>query len=270
MGISACIITFNNERTIERCLKSLAWVDEIVVVDSFSTDSTYDTCKEYAHRLEQREWPGFRDQYSYATSLAENDWIIFVDADEDIPPPLSEEIVEAVSVRAAPPLPPDVPAPSGAPDGFIIYRHSYYLGRWIRYGGWNPDREIRLYKKGKGSWTPGLHSTVAVEGEVGTLKNVIHHYNYKDLSDQLRTIDRYSEDAARDMKKAGKRCSVTDLVLRPVARFFRDYFIKRGFRDGRPGLIIALATSFYVFTKYAKLWELGNVKENGGEKQDGG
>lgn len=241
MALTASIITFNNERTIEQCLQSISWADEIIVVDSFSTDATYDICKKYAHRLEQKKWPGFRDQYDYATSLASHEWIIFVDADEVVPPELAEEIKRETGKSVY--------------DAYLIYRQTYYLGRWIQYGGWNPDREIRLYRRGKGRWEGGLHATVKTDGNVGKLKNIIHHYNYKDISDQIQTIDRYSRNAAEDMLREGKRHSMVRLISRPFFRFFRDYFIKRGYKDGLPGFIIAVATGFYVFIKYAKLWE---------------
>lgn len=244
MTVSACIITFNNERTIENCLKGLNWAGEIIVVDSFSTDSTYEICKKYAHRSEQRKWPGFRDQYEYATSLARHDWIIFVDADEVIPTELAEEIKKETAQSQY--------------DAYLIYRQTYYLGRWIQYGGWNPDREIRLYRKGKGRWEGGLHAAVRVDGHVGRLQNIIQHYNYKDISDQIQTIDRYSKNAAEDMFKEGKKHRITRLIFRPIFRFFRDFFIKRGYKDGLPGFVIAVATSFYVFIKYAKLWEVSN------------
>lgn len=241
MSISASIITYNNERTIENCLKSLGWADEIIVVDSFSTDLTYEICKKYAHKIEQRKWPGFRDQYDYATSLAAHDWIIFVDADEVISPELADEVVKAAS--------------EGKYDGFLIYRQTYYLGRWIRHGGWNPDREIRLYKKGKGRWEGGLHATVRIEGKIGKLDEIIEHYNYRDISDQINTIDRYSRNAAEDMLQQGRKYSLIQLIFRPIFRFFRDFIIKKGYKDGLPGFIIAVATGFYVFIKYAKLWE---------------
>ncbi len=246
MAISACILTYNEEHIIEKCLRSLDWADEIIIVDSFSSDSTFDICKKYADRLEQRQWPGFRDQYDYATSLASHDWIIFIDADEIVPPELADEINKETVKNNY--------------DGFLIYRQTYYLGRWIKHGGWNPDGKIRVYKKGKGEWEGGLHATVKVDGKVGKLKNIIHHYNYKDISDQIRTIDRYSANAADEMLKKGKSFGIHQLILRPLFRFFRDYFLKRGYKDGLPGFIIAVATGFYVFIKFAKLWELTHIE----------
>jgi hypothetical protein len=141
-------------------------------------------------------------------------------------------------------------------DGFIIYRSTYYLGRWIRYGGWYPDYEIRLYRRDKGRWEGGLHAKVVVEGKVGALKNLYLHFTYRDISDQIQTIDKYSRMAAEDLLGNGEKFNLFKLLLHPPFRFVKEYLFKSGFRDGLPGLIIIISTMFYVFIKYAKLWEL--------------
>ncbi len=252
--ISACIITFNNERTVEKALKSVVpWVKEIIVVDSFSTDTTPDIVKRYTDRFEQREWPGFRDQYNYCISRASNDWVIFVDADEEVSRELSQEI-EARLIQDR-----------GMYDGYIAHRRTFYLGRWIMHGGWVPDYEIRVFRKSKGRFEGGLHAKVKVEGKVGELSNFYYHYNYRDIADQVSTINTYSEQAAMDMRKRGRRFSWLDLMFRPVFRFLKEYIIKRGFMDGLPGLVIAVSTMYYVFVKYAKLWELEKGLKEGEE-----
>lgn len=247
MGISASIITYNNERTIENTLKSLSWVSEIIIVDSFSTDNTPAICKKYTNTFSQRKWPGFKKQYEFSTSLAKNDWVFFVDADEVVSENLANEILNEIS--------------SDKYDGFLIYRHTFYLGRWIEHGGWNPDREIRVYRKSRGRWEGGLHATVKVNGNIKRLQNYIGHYNYKDVSDQIQTIDKYSTIAAKELLDAGRAPSVTQMIFRPFFRFLRDYFVKRGYKDGVPGLVVSICTSFYVFTKYAKLWELTHLTD---------
>ncbi|MBP1698838.1 MAG: waaE, partial [Deltaproteobacteria bacterium] len=144
--VSVYVLTTNNRRTIERCLKSLSWAQELVVIDSFSQDGTYEICKQYTDKTFQREWTGHRDQYQYAADLTTQDWIMFVDADEEIPPALAEEIRMELNGKGK------------NLDGYFAYRRTYYLGRWIRYGGWYPDGEIRLYRREKGRWEGGLHA----------------------------------------------------------------------------------------------------------------
>jgi glycosyltransferase involved in cell wall biosynthesis len=241
--ISLYVLTANNHRTIERCLKSLSWAEELVVVDSFSQDGTYEICKQYTDKIFQRKWTGHRDQYQYAADLTTRDWIMFVDADEEIPPELAEEIQAELNGRAK-----DL-------NGYFVYRRTYYLGRWIRYGGWYPDGEIRLYRRDKGKWEGGLHAKLVVDGKVGVLKNQYMHYTYGDISDQIQTIDKYSDIAVSDMVNLARPFRWENLLFNPSFRFFKDYFFKLGFLDGIPGFIIAVSTAYYAFVKHAKLWE---------------
>lgn len=253
LPISVYVLTFNNLRTIERCLKSLGWADELVIVDSFSTDGTFEVCKRYTDRAYQVAWKGHRDQYQYAADLTTREWIMFVDADEEVPSELVEEIGGMLKSRAE-----DV-------DGFFVYRRTYYLGRWIRYGGWYPDGEIRLYRRDKGKWEGGLHAKIVVGGKVSKLKSRYLHYTYRDISDQIQTIDKYSNIAAQDMAESGKKFSLLKLLFHPPFRFIKEYLFKFGFRDGLPGLIIIVSTMFYVFIKYAKIWEISISKK---ERED--
>ena len=250
--VSVYVLTTNNRRTIERCLKSLSWAQELVVVDSFSQDGTYDICKQYADRIFQRKWTGHREQYQYAADLTTLDWIMFVDADEEIPPELAEEIQIELNERAR-----DL-------DGYFVYRRTYYLGRWIRYGGWYPDGEIRLYRREKGRWEGGLHAKLVVDGKVGILRSLYHHYTYGNISDQIQTIDKYSQIAAEDLFQSGKKFSLLSLLVHPPFRFIKEYLLKSGFRDGLPGFIIIVSTMYYVFIKYAKLWEMTISKKEKG------
>jgi len=248
-AISACMITFNNERTVEKALKSVAaWASEVIVVDSFSTDATPQIARRYATSFEQRAWPGFRDQYNYCVAKARNDWVVFLDADEEISPALAAEMARRIE------------GDGGRFDGYIAHRRNFYLGRWIMHGGWVPDCEIRLFRKSKGGFEGGLHANVKVSGAVGELRHFYHHYNYRDIGDQIDTISRYSKTAAEDMLREGKRFSWIDLLFRPPIRFIKEYLFKRGFLDGMPGLVIAVSTMYYVFIKYARLWELERSK----------
>ena len=253
LPISVYVLTFNNRRTIERCLKSLQWAEELVVVDSGSTDGTYEICQGFTDKLYRKEFQGHRDQYQYAADLTTHPWIMFVDADEEVPPELVDEIRERLRDGAA------------DTDGFFVYRQTYFLGRWIRYGGWYPDGEIRLYRREKGRWEGGLHAKIAVSGRVDVLKNKYLHYTYRDISDQIQTIDKYSRIAAEDMARSGEKFSLFKLLFHPPFRFIKEYLLKTGFRDGLPGLIIIVSTMFYVFIKYAKLWEIEMLQK---EKKD--
>ena len=246
--VSAYMITFNNARTVEQALESLHWVDEIIVVDSFSTDGTLDIVKRYTDKVEQRPWPGFRDQYQYAADRCSHDWALFIDADEEISPALAADMQRVLQRAAEPSSPSPV-------RGYFGHRRTYYLGRWHLHGGWVPDKEIRLYDRRHGRWEGGLHACIHVDGPVEHLRGFYYHYTYENIADHLATINKYSDSAVQDLQAANKRASLFTLLGNPLARFFRDYLLKGGFREGIPGLIVAVNTAFYVFVKYAKLWE---------------
>ena len=248
--ISACIITYNEEKNILDCLKSVEWADEIIIVDSFSTDKTLEICRKFTDRIFQRRWAGYIDQKNFALGQSRCQWVLFLDADERLSPMLTEEIQKELS--------------SGPEkwDGFSFPRHVYYLGRWINHGGWYPDRSLRLFKKDKGRWA-GIdpHDKVAVTGKVKKLKNDLWHFNYRNFSDQIKTTDSFSSIAAEQMKAKREKNLLPKLIFKPMVKFFETYFWKRGFLDGLPGFIISVATSFYIFTKYAKYWELLHEKQ---------
>ena len=234
-AVSACMITFNNSRTVEKALKSVAsWASEIIVVDSFSTDGTFEIAKKYATISEQRPWPGFRDQYNYCISKAKNDWVIFLDADEEISKELAEEIAERLELDA------------GAYDGYIAHRRNYYLGRWIMHGGWVPDSEIRHFRKSKGTFAGGLHANVRL-GRVGELKHALPLQRYRRPID---TINRYSLNAAQDMLRERDFLSSTCCCVR---RVYKGILSKGFSTDCRA---VSQSPPYYVFAKYAKLWEL--------------
>ena len=259
--VSAYMITRDNARTVETALRSVAaWADEIVLVDSFSTDQTLEIARRYGAKIEQRPWPGFSDQYQYASERCRNDWVLFLDADEELAPDLIREIQEELPRNAARPEAEQV-------RGYYGHRRTWYLGRWILHGGWVPDYEIRLYRRQYGEWKGGLHAKVHIDGRVAHFRGLYHHYTYADIADQLRTIDRYSTTDAADMQAAGVRASCCRMTGRALFRFVRDYVLKRGFLDGMPGFIIAVNTAFYVFVKNAKLWEAQNLRPKEGKPQ---
>jgi len=247
MKISAAVVCFNEEKNIERCLKSLEWADEIVVVDSFSTDNTVSICRKYTDRVYQRKWPGINKQKEFAVSLTKNEWVFVLDADEEVSKELRNEIRKRLE------------ADDGRYDGYMIKRHTYYLGRWINHGGWYPDYKLRLFKKSKARFVgEDPHDKVAVLGKVGKLKGDIYHYTYEDISHHLRTINSFSDVVSENMLKKKERFLLPKMLLKPPIKFFETYIYKLGFLDGIPGLIISILSSYYVFLKYAKLWEKRN------------
>jgi glycosyltransferase involved in cell wall biosynthesis len=248
--ISVCIITFNEEENIRDCLESVKWVEEIIVVDSLSKDRTVEVCREYTDKVFQREWQGHVKQKNSALTYATKEWVLCLDADERVSPELKEEIERQLTRDA------------GSFDGYSFPRRSYYLGRWITHGGWYPDYKLRLFKKSQGRWGgQDPHDKVILKGTSTRLKGEILHLVYKSLSHQLKTVDNFSAITAKVLEQEGERFSLLKLLFRSPFRFIEMYFIKQGFRDGFPGFIIAVTSSFYVFLKYAKLWELQRKKK---------
>ena len=243
-AISATIITFNEAAHLKAALESVAWADEIVVVDSGSTDGTADIARELATRVEVRDWPGYAAQKNYAASLARHDWIFSLDADERVTPEL------AASVQAWQQREPAVGA-------CRVRRVSWYLGRWMRTTDWYPDWQVRLYDRRVGTWlTRRVHESVQVRGAIGELSGELQHLPYESVSDHLQRIDRYTSLAALDLHERGRRAGGADLLLHPFAAFLRNYVLRGGMRDGRAGLAVSLLNAAYVLLKYVKLLEL--------------
>lgn len=243
--ISACVLTFNEERKIGQCLRSLTWCDELVVLDSFSTDRTIDICRQYTTCVHQQKWLGYVGQRNALRALASNPWVLFLDSDEEVSPALRDEILAALQ-------PGDTQT-----VGYEFPRQVFYLGRWIRHGEWYPDVKLRLFKKDYGR-TEGQepHDKVVVRGPVRRLKNPIWHYTYDDLADHINTLNRFSTITAEQRFAQGFSFHWTEMLLHPIGRFLKCYLLKQGFRDGKHGLTIALMASYGAFLKYAKQWEL--------------
>ncbi len=254
--LSVYMITLNNGPTIERALQSVAgWADELIVVDSHSIDGAIGIIEKYTDTLFQYDTSSQREKYQYAQDKCKNRWVLFIDADEWLTEEFKEEVEKVIS--------------SGSPsDGYVAHRRNMYLGREIKYGGWYPDREIRLYRKDKGNWAGGIHAKVNVDGKMGTLKNHYMHIPYTDTAHQIRTINRYATAFAEDLLQSQRRFHLFNMLMRPPYRFFRDYIFKKGFLDGIPGLIIAVSTMYYVFMKQAKLWEMERLHGNNGNIQE--
>lgn len=253
MKITATVITLNEEQNIEAALKSLAWADEIVVVDSQSTDRTVEIARQFTDHIFIREWPGYSAQKNFAAAQASHDWIFNLDADERASPDLVEEI-EALKKTDEP----------GA-TGFEAPRHTFYLGRWIKHSGWYPDFKLRLYDRRSGRWRGDyVHESVEVDGRVAKLSGAILHYTVRNASEHHLRLDRYTTLAAEEMFAEGKQISAASLLFSPAMAFVRSYIIRRGFLDGVPGLAIASFAAHYVFLKGVKLWE---KQRAGGEQK---
>lgn len=243
--ISVVMITYNEADNIENCLRSLEWADEIVVVDSHSTDGTADIARKYTERIIERDWPGFTVQRNFASDQAEHDWVLSIDADERVTPELKDAILDTLTNGGA------------GKSGFFIPIKTYYLGRWIRHCGWHHEK-LRLYQRSKGKFVgQHVHEKLELEGPTGRLVQHIDHYNYRNVSEQIQRVDHYSALAAQEMFDNGRRFFLPSLFIRPPVKFLETYLWKLGILDGLPGLIISVMDAYQMFLRYAKLWEMG-------------
>ena len=247
--ISAAIITYNEEKNIKRCMDSLDFCDEIVVIDSLSNDNTCQIAKDLGAKVIDQKFLGHIDQKQLAVDHCTNTWVLSLDADEEVSPELRTEILQLLNS-------------SLEYDAYMMPRVSFHLGRWIRHGGWYPDAKIRLFNKTKAYWGGyNPHDKVIVNGTVGKLKGDLKHYVFSDLRHNIDTNNSYSSIMANDLHKDGKSFSYFKLFLKPVGKFLETYIYKRGFLDGMPGFIIAVGASYSMFLKFAKHWEIEKVQK---------
>jgi glycosyltransferase involved in cell wall biosynthesis len=244
--LSVAIITYNEEANIRRTLECVKWADEIVIVDSGSTDRTVVICREYTDKVVHQDWLGFARQKNLALDKTSGDWVLSLDADEPIEPALADEIRGIMSS-------PD------ALDGYRIPRKTFFLGRQVRHGGWYPDYNLRLFRKDKGRFEERtVHEAIRVQGTVGRTRHAIEHYAYPDLASYMSSINKYSSLAVDVMAEKGIsdfKAGWVNILLRPAGTFVLKYFFRLGFLDGKHGLVLNLFHSYYVFAKYAKAWE---------------
>ncbi len=240
--ISACVIAMNEEDNIEECLSSLDFCDEIILVDSHSTDRTREIAESMGAKVIERDWPGFGVQKEFAVEQASHDWVLCMDADEWVSAEAKDEIIALAN------------SGMGSHSAWRLPRLSNYFGTWVRRGGWYPDYQLRLYDRRQGKWGGRPpHEHVEFDGSVGTLGSPLMHKPYRSIADHLGKIDQYTTTMARGMHAAGKRASTLDLVFRPALRFFRFYVLKLGFVHGWVGLYLSYLDAHYVRLKYAKL-----------------
>ena len=252
--VSVTIITLDEAEHIGAAIDSAAWADEIIVVDSGSTDGTVDIARARGVLVLSRAWSGYVDQKNFAAEQASNDWIFSLDADERIPPVLAAEVRALVSSEPS-------------KRGYRMPRVSFHLGRWIRTTDFYPDFQTRLYNRRGARWQGKyVHESVSVDGPVGQLRRDLEHYSYRDLRDQLDRINHYTSLAARQLKETGRRAGPLDLLIHPPAAFLRNYVLRRGVLDGTAGLTISLLNAYSVLLKFAKLWELQQETKDSGTK----
>jgi len=252
LPITACIIAYEEEEKIADCIASVGFCAEVLVVDSHSSDRTREIARELGARVIERDWAGHIEQKNFAIEQAAHDWVLCVDCDERVTPELHSSI-EARFRRGEP-----------AAAGYLVNRRNIYLGRWIRGAGWYPDTKLRLFRRSRGRWSgENPHDHVELDPEAGAPESLgadLEHRTYDDIFDHLETIQYFSTIAAGEKLARGQGWLGLQLVLNPPLRWLRDFVLRGGFRDGWRGFIVATLTAFYVFARYAKLWELIHVK----------
>ena len=242
--ISAIVITHNEELDIAECLKSLDFVDEIILVDSCSEDKTVEIASQFTDQIHVIPWPGYAKAKNFGIDKANNDWILSLDADERISPELQKLIINEMQR-------PDLP------QGFLIPRRTFYFGRWIQGGGWYPDYNLRLFNRAFGRFMDvPCHEKVKIAGEVRKLSADILHFTYRSLSEQIEKIDTYTSLIAQKWLTENRKFSPVGMFCYPIWEFFRKLILKRSIIDGIQGWLLAGMHAFYVFLKYAKYLEL--------------
>lgn len=243
--ITVLIPCGNEEDNIGQCLESVLWADEILLVDSYSTDKTLEIARQYPVRIIQREYVNSASQKNWAIPQAQNEWVLIVDADERVTPDLKTEIL-------------DILHKGTKYYGFRIFRLNHFLGKPVYHCGWDKDDVIRFFRRDYGKYEERhVHADMIItEGPVGVLKGKLLHYTFRSFHQYMKKFDRYTSWAAKDRARVTSRVKWHHLSLRPLFRFVRQYVIKRGFLDGMHGLVICILASFSVFMKYARLWEI--------------
>lgn len=243
--ITALIPCFNEETMIEDCLKSVEWADEILLVDSFSTDKTLEIAKAFNPRILQHEYENSAAQKNWAIPQASHEWVLIVDSDERVTPQLRDEILKVLEM--------DQPEHAA----YRIYRQNHFFGFQINHCGWDKDDVTRLFLRDNGKYKPyHVHADMDIDGSVGVLSGKFLHFTMRSFSNYMRKFDRYTTWASLDRAKKTDKVTAMHVFFRPIGRFMKQYILKRGFLDGLPGLILCILSSFSVFMKYAKLWEM--------------
>ncbi len=244
--LSVAIITKNEEDKLPDCLKSVSFADDIVVVDSGSTDKTVEIARSFGCRVFIEDWKGYGPQKNSAVQKCKNEWALILDADERIPEETKDVIAEIIGN-------------TNSADAYSFPRKNFFHGKWIKHGGWWPDEVIRLFRKDRGKISNrNVHEAVEVNGATKRLQTPILHYPIKNIEEILKKINSYSSLGAKDLHQTGQTSSIIKATTHSLSAFVKTYFLKQGFRDGKEGLIIAFSGAVNTFYKYVKLMELNN------------
>jgi glycosyltransferase involved in cell wall biosynthesis len=258
LPLSVTIITLNEEKNIRRAIQSVHWADEVLVVDSGSTDKTVEIAKSLGARVIFHAWPGYGQQKNFAQQQAAYHWVLNLDADEAVSEVLALEIQEALL---------KVQSEQITAKGFYFPRKTYYLGQWIKHGGWYPNHLVRLIDRNYASWTePNVHEELKVRGEIVGLTQPIDHYAFTSIMDQILTNLKFSKLGSLELERKGQQPSLFRLLMKPVGKFLETYLLKRGFLDGLAGFIISVNAAHSMFLKYAYLYE-GRIRKDRTEER---
>ncbi len=241
--VSVVVVTLNEEERIRECLESVAWADELIVVDAESHDKTAAIARELTDHVIVRPWAGFAAQKNFGLAQAGGEWILSLDADETVSPALRAEIAAVLE--------------EGGAEGYAVPRRNVFWGRWVRHGGLYPDWQVRLFRRGRGRFVErAVHESVTIDGRVERLRAPLDHRSYRDVADFLARADRYTSLAAEEWVAAGRPVRpLLDLVARPAGRFLAMYVARAGFLDGWRGFLLATLYAYYVLMRSAKIWE---------------
>lgn len=244
--IGCGIVCFNEEQNLGPCLESAKWMDEIVVVDSFSTDSTIQIAKQYTERFFQRPWKGFGDQKNYAVDQVSTDWVFILDSDERISVELQAEIEEVLSASS-----------KDGPVAYYVPRHNYYFGSLVLHAGCYPDYQLRLFRRGIGHLDDAEpHNKFMFSGDSAYLSCPLVHHTRPTLQSYFEKFSNFTTLAAQDRSRTKRHVRDTDLLFRPVFTFLKYFLVRKGYLDGMPGFLVSALSSMYTFVKYAKLWHM--------------
>ena len=240
--VSVTVITWNEEERLRRCLESVAWADEIVVVDAGSDDKTVQIARSFTDHVHVRAWDGFAPQKNFALAQATGNWILSLDADEEVTPELADEIRRVIAAPTA--------------DGYAVPRRNSFWGRWVRHGLLYPDWQTRLFRRDRGRFVERqVHESAEIAGSVDRLASALVHRSYRDVADFIARTNRYTTLAADEWVRTGRPIHAHDLVLRPLGRFLSMYVVHGGWLDGWRGFLLAVLYAYYVFVRSAKVWE---------------
>jgi len=254
--ISVTIITKNEERNIARCLKSVDWADEIIIVDSGSTDSTIEICKRFNCKIIQTEWRGFGKTKQLGVEACSNEWILSIDADEEVSTRLKDEILKTTTQHHA--------------AAYTIKRNSYYLTREIKHSGWNNDYPLRLFLKRNGQFNDeSVHESIIItNGVISTIHSPLLHYPYPTIEHHIRKINLYTTLGATKYFNKNKKSSILYAIISGAIKFIKMYILKKGFLDGKEGFILCTLSSYGSFIKYIKLWEINTLNHTKASNQN--